>query len=968
MKYLVKTNDIGTLADADYNRIVYDATTGIVYCKGTNAYDYVDLGLPSNLKWAKCNIGANSEEEAGLYFQYGDTQGYTAEKVGNGEGLKPFDWGDYKFSIDGSSSNFSKYNASDSKTVLDPEDDAAHVNMGGNWRMPTFEEYKELCLNTDIYLVPTEGEEIQGTAQEQSGSVIINWASQAEGTLKGVKFYKKGDKQTYMFVPADGYAYEGSMQGVGQGGYLGSSSLYPYDIMSAYMSAYGFDFAAGGGGVHGGNRYVGNPVRGILSSNTENSKGIIIEGKTESDLLNAAGSTVTVQSILDQVPEPDLSPLQNAIGDNTYEGSNYLTKETNLTDAVVQLDEEIKATNDNLTLEHTNAEATYATKDEVTEAVGNIDLSNYVTLDSKQTINGRKTFSDQVNIKHTPSATNSNTALRIQKPESSGGFSVDLVRNESSTSSAVVTIINSINDITANNGGALRILNDLDSDLYAHGVRIGYKGIMISGDRASSDDQDMTLTNKSITITGKTTSDLLNAGGSTTSISDITTQVQAAIVDSAPETLDTLNELAAALGDDPNFATTVTNKIAAKQDKLVSGTNIKTINGQSLLGSGNISLLSNPVSGTLTVGGTPTNVPTINIKRDDTPYPAIILNEGGSGGLASITFQHAGTGELGTTINRNGVTIAGKSSSDLLTAAGSTTSLKTINNQSLLGSGNITIEGGSISQPKENIIVSLGDDSLTINGENPKTIEFFYNNRLVTGLDLNDYLPLSGGTLSGNLYMVGSTPQLQLIGIGGYLAFKDTENNVLAGVETMSDHSPVGGHGAYGTIYCRYTDDSSKSTLSPGNLSLTASGESIYVRPSGIEKNGGNNTTVFTTDGGTASLGNYATTASVSQAVSDATFNNGHNTVSSVAGIPVSKRLVIATISNNGSFTLASTPADGREIHVIVHNTNSSDIEITMPSGSNYVKMSGDTLTVAGNSYADINVISDGTNMYIRAL
>ena len=115
-------------------------------------------------------------------------------------------------------------------------------------------------------------------------------------------------------------------------------------------------------------------------------------------------------------------------------------------------------------------------------------------------------------------------------------------------------------------------------------------------------------------------------------------------------------------------------------------------------------------------------------------------------------------------------------------------------------------------------------------------------------------------------------------------------------------------------------------------------------------------------------LGNYATKASVSQAISDATFNNGHNAVSSVTGIPVSKRLAIATISNNGSFTLASTPADGREIHVIVHNTSSRDIEITMPSGSNYVKMSGDTLTVAGSSYADINVISDGTKMYIRAL
>lgn len=442
-----------------------------------------------------------------------------------------------------------------------------------------------------------------------------------------------------------------------------------------------------------------------------------------------------------------------------------------------------------------------------------------------------------------------------------------------------------------------------------------------------------------VTISNKTTSDLLNAGGSTTSISDITTQVQAAIVDSAPETLDTLNELAAALGDDPNFATTVTNKIAAKQDKLVSGTNIKTINGQSLLGSGNISLLSNPVSGTLTVGGTTSNVPTINIKRDDTPHPAIILNEGGLGGLASITFQHAGTGELGTTINRNGVTIAGKSSSDLLTAAGSTTSLKTINNQSLLGSGNITIEGGAS----------------------------------------GDYLPLSGGTLTGNVNMTGDNPIFKLTGENGYSITlqPEGENSDPSITIESSDGAPKvqvitseGKSKLTGTKLV-FSDnlDNVKSTFADRYIKIgDRSDEFIYVSSSGIEKNGGNNTTVFTTDGGTASLGNYATTASVSQAVSDATFNNGHNAVSSVAGIPVSKRLVIATISNNGSFTLASTPADGREIHVIVHNTSSSDIEITMPSGSNYVKMSGDTLTVAGNSYADINVISDGTNMYIRAL
>lgn len=73
-----------------------------------------------------------------------------------------------------------------------------------------------------------------------------------------------------------------------------------------------------------------------------------------------------------------------------------------------------------------------------------------------------------------------------------------------------------------------------------------------------------------ITISNKSSSDLLNAGGSTTSVSDIVTQVQAAIVDQAPETLDTLNELAAALGDDPNFSTTITNQIAQKADKTVA--------------------------------------------------------------------------------------------------------------------------------------------------------------------------------------------------------------------------------------------------------------------------------------------------------------------------------------------------------------------------------------------------------------
>lgn len=60
-----------------------------------------------------------------------------------------------------------------------------------------------------------------------------------------------------------------------------------------------------------------------------------------------------------------LTEINSKIGSNTYTGANYISKETNLTDAVVQLDEEIKATNDNLALEHANAEAAYAKKTDV---------------------------------------------------------------------------------------------------------------------------------------------------------------------------------------------------------------------------------------------------------------------------------------------------------------------------------------------------------------------------------------------------------------------------------------------------------------------------------------------------------------------------------------------------------------------------------------------------------------------------
>lgn len=97
----------------------------------------VDLGLPSGVKWASFNIGASSPEENGLYYAWGETEPkscyswetYTYEYI-------------YYYYID--HYDFTKYNKIDNKTVLDLDDDVAHMKLGGKWRMPTAAEWTEL--------------------------------------------------------------------------------------------------------------------------------------------------------------------------------------------------------------------------------------------------------------------------------------------------------------------------------------------------------------------------------------------------------------------------------------------------------------------------------------------------------------------------------------------------------------------------------------------------------------------------------------------------------------------------------------------------------------------------------------------------------------------------------------------------------------------------------------------------------
>ena len=118
-------------------------------------HEYVDLGLPSGLLWATCNIGATSPEENGDYFAWGET-----------EPKSDYNWDTYKwckYNSNGSTNTLTKYNANssygtvDNKTVLDLQNDAAHVNWGGSWRMPTDSEIQELLDNCSWMWISQNG-------------------------------------------------------------------------------------------------------------------------------------------------------------------------------------------------------------------------------------------------------------------------------------------------------------------------------------------------------------------------------------------------------------------------------------------------------------------------------------------------------------------------------------------------------------------------------------------------------------------------------------------------------------------------------------------------------------------------------------------------------------------------------------------------------------------------------------------
>ncbi len=113
----------------------------------TNGHEWVDLGLPSGTLWATCNVGANAPEEYGYYFAWGETQPKDIYNESNYQHCMGNDSLLTKYNYN---SEFGNDGFTDTLTCLLPEDDAATICWGNDWRMPTKEEFEELCKNTTV--------------------------------------------------------------------------------------------------------------------------------------------------------------------------------------------------------------------------------------------------------------------------------------------------------------------------------------------------------------------------------------------------------------------------------------------------------------------------------------------------------------------------------------------------------------------------------------------------------------------------------------------------------------------------------------------------------------------------------------------------------------------------------------------------------------------------------------------------
>jgi hypothetical protein len=193
MKYLVQTENITEEKEkiVDCDRVVLDTTDDSVYLISGDGYNLVDLGLPSGTLWMDRNIGAKEITDNGLYFAWGETEGYSGITAD-----KRFTWDDYKYA-NGACNKLTKYcnnsdhgndGFTDNLTELELSDDAAYAYTNGKCKMPTRIQLQELI----------DGTTYTWTAKDGVGGVLFVSRTNSNSIfLPDTKIYRDGKKHEF---------------------------------------------------------------------------------------------------------------------------------------------------------------------------------------------------------------------------------------------------------------------------------------------------------------------------------------------------------------------------------------------------------------------------------------------------------------------------------------------------------------------------------------------------------------------------------------------------------------------------------------------------------------------------------------------------------------------------------------------------------------------------------------------------
>ncbi len=222
-----------------------------IFKSGTeNGHDYVDLGLTSGTKWATANVGASKPQHSGNYYAWGETSTSAYYY------WPYYKYGTYDYYYD--IVELTKYKSSDSKTILDLSDDAAYVNWGGKWRMPTKAQQDE--LRSQCYWVWTDNY----NNSKVKGYIVYKAKTSSD---KGVKIYEDETPSSsyslsdaHIFLPAAGYRLGDDLNRAGSDGVYWSSSLDTDDRDNAWS----IDFRSGLVSYYPSGRCHGYSVRAVI--------------------------------------------------------------------------------------------------------------------------------------------------------------------------------------------------------------------------------------------------------------------------------------------------------------------------------------------------------------------------------------------------------------------------------------------------------------------------------------------------------------------------------------------------------------------------------------------------------------------------------------------------------------------------------------------------------------------------------